>query len=671
TTVNASVSFSASLFLLGLLGLVIPIILQSVFNRIEFKSQVVGLFFLLAMILSLVLNSVIMPNRGNFDKEEHFYAVENKSHYFADKTVELIAMSNDDAPDERFKSLYANTTYPLMHKMDYRDILGEHFNTGEELPNIVVIQVEGLGKAFVGKDAPKGGFTPFLDSLETHSLHWDNFLSSAGRTFGILPSLYGSLPFYKNGFMELGDRMPKHVSLISLLRPQGYQTNFYYGGNANFDKQDVFLEAEGIDLIVSEKSFPPTYTKMKANSEGFSWGYGDKDVFKRSLEVLAKLEQKPRLDIYMTLTTHEPFRVPEDRYHAKFDRLAASSRIDRDILSNNRGVFECLLYTDDAISDFIQAYRSRPDFDKTIFIITGDHRMIPVPHENSIDRFHVPFMIWSPMLKKGEQFKGVGSHHNVAATLMAFLAGKYGLKFPAELPFIGGVLDNSKTFSSKVEQPIMRNKNDLSCYVMGNHFLTDGTVFTITDGMNLTRNSNGRITDEINARLEQFRQVNLLVCEKNRLFNGKTAAAVTASYTLTPGDKTFLQASGIGKLGVDDQFFKARDLAFDGKYEQSRIVLKNILNSSPNYSDVRILLGRTYLWQDRYDDARKELKEAARRSPAYQDVYIALVDCENYAGRPDSARFWLDEGMKNADETTTLAQKGKSVKTIPKKSTKP
>lgn len=662
TTVGSSTTFSLLSFLLMLVLLLAPIFIFKAVNRVEVKSKVVGFLFLVSMVLSIVLNPWISAERRDYFSDDEFYTAENKSHFFASKSVDLLA--------NKFKTLeignqplYANSEFPLMHKMDYRDVLGPHMNiTNSTPPNIVIIQVEGLGKSFVGKGAPKGGFTPFLDSLMEQSLHWDNFLSSAGRTFGILPSFYGSLPFNKSGFMEMGNKMPTHTSLIKMLRPQGYGTHFFYGGNAHFDNQDVFLEAEGVDLIVSEKSFPTTYKKMAPNDQGFTWGYGDKEVFQHSLEIINKLGGGPRLDIYMTLTTHEPFTVPEEKYKTQFNVLAANSSIDKEILNENRGVFECLLYTDDAIRELIAQYKSRPEFSNTIFIITGDHRMIPVPHESAIDRFHVPMIIWSPMLKGPQQFKGVGSHHNMAATLMGFLRKNYGLDFPASLPFIGGVIDDSKSFSSQVNQPIMRNKNDLNCYVMGEYYLTDGAVFKLSDGMELSQSVEPPKANLIKQRLAEFQQINKQVCEKNKLFNGNASSSRIASFNLSDEEQRYIDSTGISKLGTDDAFTKARELAFNKKYTQAQIVLRYILNDSPNYSDVRNLLARTYMWTDKYELARKQLKESIRRSPEYYDGYMAMIDCEVYANRHDSARYWYNLGMKNATELEGIAAKNKSIK---------
>ena len=45
-------------------------------------------------------------------------------------------------------------------------------------------------------------------------------------------------------------------------------------------------------------------------SGGFTWGYGEKDIFKKGFEVLASAGSKPRLDIYLTLAMHDPYLIP-------------------------------------------------------------------------------------------------------------------------------------------------------------------------------------------------------------------------------------------------------------------------------------------------------------------------------------------------------------------------
>lgn len=70
------------------------------------------------------------------------------------------------------------------------------------------------------------------------------------------------------------------------------------------------------------------------------------------------------------------------------------------------------------------------------------------------------------------------------------------------------------------------------------------------------------------------------------------------------------------------------------------------MNSSPNYSDARILLGRTYTWDDNYLKAVEQLNQAMERSPGYFDVYIALSDALRLMGQSDSALSVIKTGVE-------------------------
>jgi lipoteichoic acid synthase len=402
---------------------------------------------------------------------------------------------------------------------------------------------------------------------------------------------------------------------------------------------------------------------MKANDQGFSWGYGDKEVFSYSLQHIAEKNLAPRLDIYMTLTTHEPFNVPEPQYRQRFEqKMNTMPAGKKEELMKYRGVFECLLYTDDAIRNFIEAYKNRPDYRHTIFIITGDHRMIPVPHKNSIDRFHVPFLIWSPMLKQPATFRGISSHHSVAPSVMAFLKKNYGLDFPAVMPFIGDKLDMSTTFRGVIEQPIMQNKGDLGQYVMNDYFYNDGALFRIKPHMELDRVTDAELLQQVERKLENFKAINTYVCRNNKLYYGpKTEGTGLIAYELTPEEKDYLYTTGFDTLGTDDKYFMARERSFSGKYREAIIILKETLNGSPNYGDVRILLGRTYFWSGDTANARKEMREAIRRSPDYYDAYVALADLETREGNRKEALKVTEQGLSVLKDNEELLERRKKL----------
>ncbi len=87
----------------------------------------------------------------------------------------------------------------------------------------------------------------------------------------------------------------------------------------------------------------------------------------------------------------------------------------------------------------------------------------------------------------------------------------------------------------------------------------------------------------------------------------------------------------------DELFAQARRLAFSGKREEARKICVSILERTPDYYDVRILLGRLYAWDRRYDLARVELTRVLDGSPGQLDARKALVDVELWSGHPDQA----------------------------------
>ncbi|TFG75768.1 MAG: LTA synthase family protein, partial [Flavobacteriales bacterium] len=231
---------------------------------------------------------------------------QNKTQYLA---INLYQSATED------NSYVADVEYPLIKRPEMPDVLGSYFDLKKDKPNIVFIMVEGLGRDFVGEGAEYGGFTPFLDSLTTKSLYWENCLSTTGRTFGVLPGLYGSLPFGKSGFMEL-DKYPNKLTLFGILKNNGYHTSFYQGTNSTFDNVDRFLQSEDIDFVLDKSGFGSKYELQAEDAAGSTWGYPDKELFKKSMS-LPRAETQPRMEVYMTISTHEPFIPPTPEYYEK------------------------------------------------------------------------------------------------------------------------------------------------------------------------------------------------------------------------------------------------------------------------------------------------------------------------------------------------------------------
>ena len=445
-------------------------------------------------------NNLVLNKSDFFYKSsyKHFFPEEYELDIYADSYIgdyegEDVKLLSFEYIDEE--------NHPFLHQNNSPDVLSTFFNKSDQKPNIVILLVEGLGRAFTNKGAYLGNFTPFIDSLSTQSLYWKNFLSEGGRTFAVLPSLMASLPFGENGYLALGDNMPKHLSLFNILNNNGYQSSFYYGGESRFDNMKLFLKQNNV-IINDYDSFPPNAVKLPpmANS-GFSWGYSDKALFKHYLNT-NKPNNTPSLSVLLTVATHNPFLIEEqNKYNQKFEERLDELNFDEKTKSTRRNYkaqFASIMYADDAIKEFINEYKKRPDFNNTIFLITGDHRLPEIPMATKIDRYHVPLIIYSPMLKQSELFASVSTHFDITPSLLAYLKNNYNIKTPSIASWMGDGLDTIRSFRNIHSYPLIQTKTDINDYILGNYHLNGDQLFELNQNL-------GEVTyqdDDIKSRIK-------------------------------------------------------------------------------------------------------------------------------------------------------------------------
>jgi uncharacterized sulfatase len=443
---------------------------------------------------------------------------ENKTS-LEDNADQPVALAETDSKNS-FE--YVDQEYPLLHKENTPDALGPFFNIEKRPPSFVFILVESLGRAYSGENAYLGSFTPYLDSLMQKSLYWENNLSTSGRTFQVLPSVLGSLPYGQKGFAEMGDKMPDHLTIISLLKKYaGYHSSFYYGGEAPFDNMEQFMNRQGVDKVIDQKDFGPNYKRLPAKGNGFAWGYGDKEIFRKYLSDLSVADSTPRLDVMLTLAMHDPFLIPNQEQYNKrvlerMEKLGLSEKqkaFDKTYLPQ----FATMLYFDDALRGFIKEFSKRKRFENTIFIITGDHRMPEIPISTQIDRFHVPLVIYSPMLKRAQKFSSVVSHFDITPSFLAFLHHNYKIKQPTVSAWIGHGLDTEPAFRNLHSYPMMRNKNEFMDFIDGGNFLGGETLYRVSKTLDIDPISDNDAKNDIQNKFDNFRKVNQYVTHNNRI----------------------------------------------------------------------------------------------------------------------------------------------------------
>lgn len=470
---------------------------------------------------------------NNFTTNKSFFFYQKSwLHFFPEQTETDIDIYADSYIDDYGANNTNNALafkyideqqYPFLHTEETPDVLSPFFQTTTTKPNIVIILVEGLGRAFTNKGAYLGNFTPFLDSLSEHSLYWQNFLSEGGRTFAALPSLLGSLPFGKNGFNEWGTSMPNHLSLISLLRHNGYQSSFYYGGDAHFDNMDIFLQKNNINTIFDEKTFPSTYTKMPANN-GFTWGYGDKELFRRYIETLGNdttHHKPPYCNVLLTVSTHSPFLINDQAtYLQKVENHFTKLGFDEEKKKESRNYtyqYASILFTDDALRNFFEAYSKRSDYNNTVFMITGDHRMPEIPMSTKIDRYHVPLIIFSSLLKRTANFASISTHFDITPSVLAWLKNQYNIAIPTIASWLGNGLDTNRMFRNVHNYPFMQTKNDINDFVFGDYMINGNDLFKINTNMDLLGEEDKEKNNQLQSAFDNFKQRNQKIIQGAKL----------------------------------------------------------------------------------------------------------------------------------------------------------
>lgn len=550
----------------------------------------------------------------------------------------------------------ADVEYPLIRRPEMEDVLGEYFELKNEKPNIVFIIVEGLGRDFVGENAEFQGFTPFLDSLSTKSLYWENCLSNTGRTFGVLPSLLGSLPFGKSGFMEL-EKYPNKLTLFSILKNNGYHTSFYQGTNSSFDNVDRFLLSENVDFVLDKSGFGNKYEMQAEDAAGSSWGYPDKELFKKSMS-LPRGNEQPRLEVYMTISTHEPFIPPKQEYYEnEVDKIIKRGDFkgkETKVIEKNDNVFATLLYTDDALKYVFEEYTKHPNYDNTIFVITGDHRLIPIPQRNNLSRFHVPLIMYSPLLKKSEKISSVSSHFDVTPTLLALLGSHYEMKMPKKVAWMGDALDMESKFRSIKDIPLMRNKNELKEFVSEDKLYSDGDVLTIDENMDLSSSFGGE--SKVEKKLDDFKAMNAYVTVNNKIIPDSLAIFSVQKEKFKDSEIVWVNSVFSGG-NFDKAYFTARDLAFEKEYEKALLLCRYILSEAPSHIDTKILTGRIHAWQRNRQTSIEILQACIKMNPNYIDSYSALFDVYFWADRHQDALELIKMVEQNSSSVNEIADK--------------
>lgn len=521
--IGETISGNSEFGLVPILLLIIPLLsfwpLLYFFHSKTFIKSIYAYVILGTGILLAYFGISTLPSYAGFTSDFAYNISINKAAFFTKQTTSYFDEDDAEAVSEIGQTVsekaldgkksfnYLNPEYPFLRSEDTHDVLGNFFNIDSlNRPNIVFIQVEGLGRAFSGKNAYLRSFTPYLDQLANKGLYWENFLATQGRTFASLASVLGSLPFADKGYNDLGDNMPKHYSLLNILNKNGYTSSYYAGFEMQFDNMGLYMKNSGVDQIVSAVDFGKEFT------EASSWGYSDKDLMKKFFYHEAVKSSQPFVSYIETMSMHTPYIVPNQAayttmFNSRMEELGFNNT-KRESYNQYKDIYSSILYTDQSIRYFFDEYAKLPSFKNTIFIITGDHRLPEIPMSSKIDRYHVPLIIYSPMLKRRASFKSVSSHLDITPSLLAFLRANYAVKTPKEVAWVGSGLDTARVLRNIHKYPLKQSRSSLHNYISGLNFIDQEQLFTVSDNMHVTPVENEKVFKRLQREFAYYKMQN-------------------------------------------------------------------------------------------------------------------------------------------------------------------
>lgn len=164
---------------------------------------------------------------------------------------------------------------------------------------------------------------------------------------------------------------------------------------------------------------------------------------------------------------------------------------------------------------FFEEYAKRKDYENTLFVITGDHPMTEMPIKNSLKRYHVPLLLYSPRLIVPQRFSDVVSHLDLYETLLAFLE-PYGVQVPLQSASLGRKLKVENINSSYALVFMNDNRRAKDIFSDG-YFLSDKILYKVDANLNCTEVDAPEKRQKLKDKLDVFMQTNNYVCFKNKI----------------------------------------------------------------------------------------------------------------------------------------------------------
>ena len=367
------------------------------------RRESLGKRIITAVVMLLLTASLIIPIRGGVDTgtnhtgSVYFSTDILLNHAAVNPLFSFVeAATHQEDIATRYRYMEGKNADGIFRQMTYTSLRPD---AERKDYNVVLICLEGFSKYIMEEKGHVKGVTPNLDRLTREGIYFSNIYANSFRTDRAMVAVMSALPAQPTmSVMDMPRISTSLPSLAGALGKNGYDTHFYYGGDANYSNMKSYLMGTGFQNVTHQFDFDKKLQTGK-------WGVADGPVYDRLLADIKAFDPKKRfMKMMMTGSSHEPFDVP-DYHKMKQPELNAFS------------------YADYHLGRFITELKKLPQWKNTLVVIVPDHLGCwPQKIDNyKLWRYEIPLVMLGGMFSEPRDVETIGGQIDIPATVLAML----------------------------------------------------------------------------------------------------------------------------------------------------------------------------------------------------------------------------------------------------------
>ncbi|MFX3632327.1 MAG: LTA synthase family protein [Candidatus Pristimantibacillus sp.] len=287
--------------------------------------------------------------------------------------------------------------------------------------NVIVVQLEAFQNFPIHLSVGGEELTPVLNKLADDSYYFPNVYQQIGQGNTSDAEFISNTSIYPVGDIAMSTGYGNRVlpSLPRVLQNKGYEADTFHVNDVSFWDRNKLYSAINFDHYYDK----PFYENDHFNE----FGPSDENLYEFGIEELKGLHEQPFYAQFISVSSHHPFKVPEDRVQLKLPGPLEGTHLG--------DYLKAVHYADYALGTFIDQLKANGMWDNTVLVVYGDHfglqpdkadaktisSLLDIPYDNRLSRFNIPFIVHDPGQEAGQVIEQPGGQLDMMPTVANLL----------------------------------------------------------------------------------------------------------------------------------------------------------------------------------------------------------------------------------------------------------